>query len=113
MKTILLMDIVITFFGVYLAFSALKMKRTGKITSLVVPEEEIRKCKDEKGYINVIVPYMFFFSVVAIIAGAIGILCYVKVIHVGRIWTLIELALFLLALFFFAYGMRRAKDQFF
>ena len=45
MKTILLMDIVIVFVGIYLAVSAAKMKKSGQISDLVVPKEEIKKCK--------------------------------------------------------------------
>mgnify|MGYP000053719653 CR=1 FL=1 len=37
MKTILLMDIVIAVFGIYLGAIAFQMKRTGKINSVVVP----------------------------------------------------------------------------
>ena len=36
MKTILLMDIVIAFFGIYLGVIAIRMKKTGKINSEVV-----------------------------------------------------------------------------
>ena len=35
MKTILLMDIVIVFVGIYLAVSAAKMKKSGQISDLV------------------------------------------------------------------------------
>ena len=41
MQTILLMDIVIAGFGVYLALQAVGMKASGKISTLVVPKEEI------------------------------------------------------------------------
>ena len=113
MQTILLMDIVIAGFGVYLAFQAVGMKASGKISTLVVPQEEIKGCKDPEGYIKAVLPLMIFFAVVAFAAGLIGILCDMKVISVGRIWTFIELALFLLSLFVFAGGMRKAKEKFF
>lgn len=113
MKTILLMDIVIAGLGVYLAIQALGMKVSGKISSLVVPQEEIKHCKDPAGYIKAIFPMMLFFAVVAFVSGLIGVLCDVKVITVGKIWTYGELILFLGALSFFAAGMRKAKDKFF
>ena len=43
MKTILLMDIVIAAFGLYLVFVALGMKRNGKINTLVIVNAGIRK----------------------------------------------------------------------
>ena len=47
MKTILLMDIVIAFFGIYLGVIAIRMKKTGKINSVVVAEDEIKKCEEK------------------------------------------------------------------
>lgn len=113
MKTILLMDIIIAGVGIYLAVEAVRMKMEGRINSLVVPEEEIKKCKDDAGYIRAIFPFMIFFAVVAFVVGIIGILADTKLISVGRIWTYIELLAFLLSLAVFAEGMRRAKEKFF
>ena len=104
MKTILLMDIVIVFVGIYLAVSAAKMKKSGQISDLVVPKEEIKKCKDPEAYIR---------GITAVVVGAIGILCDTKVITLGRIWTYVELGAFLAALFAFVSGMRKIKDKFF
>ena len=87
MKTILLMDIVIVFVGIYLAVSAAKMKKSGQISDLVVPKEEIKKCKDPEAYIRGITPWLYGFAAVAVVVGAIGILCDTKVITLGRIWT--------------------------
>ena len=108
MKTILLMDIVIVFVGIYLAVSAAKMKKSGQISDLVVPKEEIKKCKDPEAYIRGITPWLYGFAAVAVVVGAIGILCDTKVI-----WTYVELGAFLAALFAFVSGMRKMKDKFF
>ena len=78
MKTILLMDIVIVFVGIYLAVSAAKMKKSGQISDLVVPKEEIKKCKDPEAYIRGITPWLYGFAAVAVVVGAIGILCDTK-----------------------------------
>ena len=107
------MDIVIVFVGIYLAVSAAKMKKSGQISDLVVPQEEIKKCKDPQEYIKEIVPWLYGFAVVAVIVGAIGILCDTKVITFGRVWTYVELGAFLVALFVFVDRMRKIKDKFF
>ena len=52
-------------------------------------------------------------AAVAVVVGAIGILCDTKVITLGRIWTYVELGAFLAALFAFVSGMRKMKDKFF
>lgn len=113
MKTILLMDIVIAVFGLYLVFIAFQMKSSGKINSLLIAEQEKKKCTDTKAYIAGVMPYLCFFGVVSLIAGTVGILGDVKVLNIGRIWSLIELALFLGALAFFTHGLRKNKDQYF
>lgn len=113
MKTILLMDIVIAAFGLYLVIVGFQMKRSGRINSLVIAEQEQKKCKDTKAYIKGVVPYMYFFGLVSLIAGVIGILGDVKVINCGRIWSFVELALFLGALVLFTHGLRKQKDTFF
>ena len=106
------MDIVIVFVGIYLAVSAAKMKKSGQISDLVVPKEEIKKCKDPEAYIRGITPWLYGFAAVAVVVGAIGILCDTKVITLGRIWTYVELGAFLAALFAFVSGMRKIKDKF-
>ena len=52
MKTILLMDIVIVFVCIYLAVSAANMNNSGQISDLVVPKEDIKKCKDPEADIR-------------------------------------------------------------
>ena len=113
MKTILLMDIVIAGFGLYLAIVAFGMKKSGKINGLVIAEQEQKKCKDTKAYIAGVVPYMYFFGLVALVAGVIGILADLEIVSFGRIWSFVELALFLGALVLFTHGLRNQKDKYF
>lgn len=113
MKTILLMDIVICVFGLYLLIIAFQMKRSGKINNLLIADQEQKKCKDAKGYIAGCVPYLYFFGAVSMIVGFIGILGDVKLIDWGRILSFVELALFLAALVFFTHGLRKQKELFF
>lgn len=113
MKTILLMDAIIAAVGVYTAIQAIIMKAGGKISTLVVPPEEIKGCKDPKGYINTVFPLMLILAVIVFATGLIGVLCDLEVITVGRVWTIVELLLFLSALCVFTWGMRRAKEKFF
>ena len=45
MKTILLMDIVIVFVGIYLAVSAAKMKKSGQISDWLSRKKKLRSVK--------------------------------------------------------------------
>ena len=112
------MDIVIVFVGIYLAVSAAKMKKSGQISDLVVPKEEIKKCKDPEAYIRGITPWLYGFAAVAVVVGAIGIpigiLCGIGGIGVTLYFIGdVELGAFLAALFAFVSGMRKIKDKFF
>ena len=111
MKTILLMDIVIAGFGLYLAIAGFFMKKNGKINSLVIAEEEQKKCKDTKAYIAGVVPYMYFFGLVALVAGVIGILGDLEIVSLGRIWSCIKLAQLIGRLVRFTHGMRPLEDK--
>lgn len=113
MKTILLMDIVIVFVGIYLAVSAAKMKKADRSVTWLSRKKKLRSVKIPTRYIRGITPWLYGFAAVAVVVGAIGILCDTKVITLGRIWTYVELGAFLAALFAFVSGMRKIKDKFF
>lgn len=51
MDVMLIFDVVIAIFGVYMIAAALKMKKTGKISSAVITAEEIARCRKTKEYI--------------------------------------------------------------
>ena len=47
----LVLDVVIAFFGLYMVVTALQMKKTGKINEILLAKDEYKKCKDEQGFI--------------------------------------------------------------
>ena len=54
MDVMLIFDVVIAIFGVYMIGAALKMKKTGKISSAVITAEEIARCRKTKEFITFI-----------------------------------------------------------
>ena len=48
MNVMIIFNVVILGFGIYMIAAALKMKKTGEISSAVITEEEIAKCKDKR-----------------------------------------------------------------
>lgn len=48
MDVMLIFDVVIAIFGVYMIAAALKMKKTGKISSAVITAEEIARCRKRR-----------------------------------------------------------------
>ena len=53
MDVMLVFNVVVALFGAYMIWSALQMKKSGKINSMVLAQEELKKVKDTKViYIN-------------------------------------------------------------
>ena len=51
MDVMLVFDAVVALFGAYMIGSALHMKKSGRINSMVLAQEELKKVKDTKGYV--------------------------------------------------------------
>lgn len=73
MNTMLIMDIVITIFGIYLIYVALQMKKTKKVNSFIVAEEVLKKCKKQSDFAEYLYPKMLIFASVLTITGGIRI----------------------------------------
>jgi len=43
MDGFLVMDLMVAGVGIWIAFSAVQMKRSGKVSGTIVPEEEVKK----------------------------------------------------------------------
>ena len=48
----LVFDAVVALFGAYMIGSALHMKKSGRINSMVLAQEELKKVKDTKGSVS-------------------------------------------------------------
>ena len=54
MNIYLILDVVILILGLYVVYASFKMKSTGKIAGSFLAEEDQKKVKDQKGYIDYI-----------------------------------------------------------
>lgn len=113
MKSVLLMDIAIALVGLYLGIVAIYMKKTGKISPLVIPENEIPKCRKPAAYIEDITPSMLLFGIIAVLVGVFGIFCDMKIVTIGKLPAMMELLGFLLTLAGFSHQMKEAKKKYF
>lgn len=110
MDVMLIFDIVILIFGIYMIGAALKMKKTGEISSAVITAEEIAKCKDKKGFIGFIYWKEAAFGGLVALVGALGIIND-KVVSLGA-FNVIEMLIFLAAFIWFQNELRRAREKF-
>ena len=102
MDVMLIFDVVIAIFGVYMIAAALKMKKTGKISSAVITAEEIARCRKTKEFIAFIYWKEAVFGAL-IIAD--------KVVSLGA-FNVVELLIFLAAFLWFQSQLRKAREQF-
>lgn len=70
-NTMLVMDIIIAILGMYLMFTANKMKKTKKIDRFIVAEETMRLCKDEASFTEYLSKRMLIFAAVLTISGLV------------------------------------------
>lgn len=110
MEVMLIFYVVMMGFGVYMIGAAFKMKKTGEISSAVITEEEIAKCKNKQEFIEFVYWKEAIFGVMIILVGTLGIIND-KVVSLG-IFNIVELVVFLGAFVWFQNSLRKAREQF-
>lgn len=109
--TYLIFDIILALLGIYLIVTSFLMRRQGRVSTLLISEDEQKKCKKQKEYVAFMFPRMLAFAVVCTLVGAVGIINDLKLIVIPY-WGMIELGVFLVAFFVFYTQMRDARLKF-
>lgn len=109
--SMIIMDIAIFFVGLYLARVAYGMMKTKKINKMILPEEEIFRCKDKEAFVTYIAPRMFVFSILTIVASIIGWIF--DLMDAQGEESLFGVIIFLAALVIFYMQFNKAKKMFF
>lgn len=110
MKVMTIFDIVIFVFGVYMVGAALKMKKTGEISSMMIAPEEMTRCRDKQGFIDFIYWKEAAFGVLVAIVGALGVVNE-QLVSPGSA-NVIEMLVFLAAFVWFQSELRKAREKF-
>ncbi|MCR4869603.1 MAG: hypothetical protein K5889_08990 [Lachnospiraceae bacterium] len=113
----LVFDLVIALLGVYLAYAAITMKTKAQVPSAFIPEEEMSRCKDPKGFSAYMWKKTLFFSVICLLCGLASFLFDLKLLPVKKIigsyLGMGFLILFLIAWMIFNAAMRSGKKDYF
>ena len=90
--------------------SALKMKKTGTPSSLLLEPDEVHRCKDIKGMTIAAAGKMLIFGLVTVVCGNIGTVnaFLLKIQWLG----VTELCVFLMICLWFVSGLHRVRDEF-
>lgn len=110
MDVMLIFDVVIVIFGVYMIAAALMMKKNGVISSVVITPEEIAKCKDKQGFIAFMYWKEALFGGLMALVGVLGIIND-TVVSLGA-FNVVEMLVFLAAFLWFQNELRKARGMY-
>ena len=102
MDVMLVFDAVVALFGAYMIGSALHMKKSGRINSMVLAQEELKKVKDTKGFIEFLYWREMLFGALVLIVGFLGVLKA----------SILEVIIFLAAFIWFQNSLAKAREKF-
>lgn len=110
MDVMTIFNVIIVIFGIYMVIAALKMKKSGEISSAVITREEIAACRDKRGFIDFMYWREAVFGGIVFLMGVLGLINDL-VVSLGK-FSLIQMVLFLGAFFWFQYQLRAARKKF-
>ena len=96
----LVFNVVVALFGAYMIWSALQMKKSGKINSM----------KDTKGFIEFLYWREMLFGALVLIVGVLGVLNE-TVMPIGKA-SILEVIIFLAAFIWFQNSLAKAREKF-
>ena len=111
MEIMTIFDLLIFVVGVYMVIAALRMKRTGVISTVLVTEEESHSCVDKEGFIRDMYWRETLLGALMVLLGIFGVLND-RVISF-RAGGIVEMLVFLAAFLWFQWGLNRARKKFF
>ena len=105
-------DLLITLSGVYLIYTAVIMKKSGKITGgvIVSKDVEVDKIKDKDGFIKYMYGKVLLLGILTCIVGAVGIVN--NKLHGPVIISFIGVICYLVMLVLFAAATVKAKKRY-
>ena len=110
LDSVLMMDIVILLFGLYILYATIRMKKKGVIDKMLMAESEIKKIKAKDGFIQYMSPHLIVFSSLVIVDGIFGIITdeFVKIPYSN--WII--MVTFLIAVIYLLNRIRVSKEKF-
>ncbi|MDO5422962.1 MAG: hypothetical protein Q4F41_04470 [Eubacteriales bacterium] len=109
----IMVDLIITGFGVYLLYAWFLMAQKGEVKeNLVLPKNmTMKRCKDKDGFVNFMKPKMLGFGIVMLICGLFGLLNDFTGV-LGN-FSLLITVIFLVAAIWYGVGTKNAIKNYF
>lgn len=110
MSVMMVFNAVILVIGIYMIVSALQMKKSGKISQMLLAKEELKKVKDENGFITFLYRREILLGVVMIIVGILGF--FEEKVSLPGAFRMVEVVIFLAAFLWFQNSLMKARQKF-
>ena len=111
LNMVVIFDVVILAFGLYMLFSGNKMKKTGKISTLIVNENEINRIFDKNGFIDAIYGKMMVFAGIMSVYGVLMLVDDTGIASVPYL-GMAGIFVFIVAMVWFFHELRTIKGKF-
>lgn len=104
-------DVIITLLGAYILYTAVKMKSEMKMPPLFVTPEEMRTCKNEKGFVNYLYGRVVAFGLIDLLFGLEGLFSDL-VYDLGTAVNAVLVVVFVAAWIWFSVQLRKGREEF-
>lgn len=106
-------DVLLLLFGAYMLYAGAKMKRTGAVSSLIVPDSEIPKIRNKKDFIAEVYGKMMTFAGIVALYGVFGLVTdFFPGLPGADMGNIIGIIIFLAAMVWFFKGLSKAKNKY-
>ena len=103
--------VILALLGIYLICSVGRMKRKEEISSFIIPQEELAKCRNKKGFIEEMTKSMLVFGIITLLYGVFGIVNSLFSAF-GWGYELIGISLFLIVYGWFSQELRKGIQKY-
>ena len=103
--------VILAVLGIYLICSVGRMKRKEEISSLIIPQEELAKCRNKRGFIEEMTKSMLLFGIITLLYGVFGIVNSLFSAF-GWGYELIGISLFLIVYGWFYKELRKGIEKY-
>ena len=104
-------DIILMVFGAYCIFAATRMKKTGKISNLILNETEAAKISNKQGYIEEVFPKMMIFAGVIALYGILAFLDDIQIVEIPMV-QIIGMGVFIVVMIWFFRALIKARTKY-
>ena len=111
MNVMIIFDAIMTVLGAYLLFMAQKMKKEKRVPSFLIAEQELMRCRDQKGLAEYLFLRIIAFSVVILLFGICGLVNDLAV-DLGNAVNIVMILIFLAAWIWFSMELRKARKKY-